>query len=132
MPVRFLIVDDHEPVRQGIRSLLTRRTDWAVCGEATDGREAIEIARQLRPDIVLMDLSMPRMDGAEATRIIRQDVPEAKVIVVSQNDPALFRHLAGQVGARAYISKATLARDLLPTSEALISTSSPAAGRWAR
>ncbi len=115
MPVRFLIVDDHEPVRQGIRSLLTRRTDWAVCGEATDGLEAIEIARQLRPDIVLMDLSMPRMDGAEAGRIIRQDLPEAKVIVVSQNDPALFRHLAVQVGARAYVSKATLARDLLPT-----------------
>ena len=115
MPVRVLIVDDHEPVRQGIRSLLTRRTDWAVCGEATDGLEAVEIARRLRPDIVLMDLSMPRMDGAEAARIIRQDVPEAKVIVVSQNDPALFRHLAAQVGARAYVSKATLARDLLPT-----------------
>jgi PAS domain S-box-containing protein len=115
MPVRFLIVDDHEPVRQGIRSLLTRRTDWTVCGEATDGLEAIETARRLRPDIVLMDLSMPRMDGAEATRIIRQDVPEAKVIVVSQNDPAVFRHLAAQVGARAYVSKATLARDLLPT-----------------
>ena len=62
-----------------------------------------------------MDLSMPRMDGAEATRTIRQDVPDAKVIVVSQNDPALFRHLTAQVGARAYVSKATLARDLLPT-----------------
>lgn len=84
MPVRFLIVDDHEPVRQGIRSLLTRRSDWAVCGEATNGLEAVDFARKLRPDIVLMDLSMPRMDGAEATRIIRQDVPEAKVIVVSQ------------------------------------------------
>ena len=112
--MRVLIVDDHEPVRRGIRSLLARRLDWSVCGEAADGLEATEMARQLRPDVVLMDMSMPRMDGAEATRIIRRQVPEAEVIIVSQNDPAVVRLQAAQIGARGYVSKATLARDLLP------------------
>src|SRR5579871_5296159 len=114
MPVRVLIVDDHEPIRRGIRSLLTRRSDWSVCGEAADGYEATIKARALRPDVILMDMSMPRMDGAEATRIIRRDVPEAQVIIVTQNDPAMVRQHAAQIGARGYVSKATLARDLLP------------------
>jgi len=72
------------------------------------------MARKLRPDVVLMDMSMPGMDGAEAARIIRQDVPKAEVIIVTQNDPAVVRQHAEQIGARGYVSKATLARDLLP------------------
>lgn len=114
MTVRVLIVDDHEPVRRGIRSLLTRRSDWLVCGEASDGVEATELARKLRPDVILMDMSMPRMSGVEATRIIRQEVPKAEIIIVSQNDPVVIRQQAAQIGARGCVSKATLARDLLP------------------
>jgi PAS domain S-box-containing protein len=114
MPVRVLIVDDHEPVRRGIRSLLTRREDWSVCGEAADGVEATEMARQLQPDVILMDISMPRMDGVEATRIIRQEVPQAEVIIVTHNDPALVSRQAAESGATGYVSKAALARDLLP------------------
>src|SRR5579863_1295437 len=114
MTVRVLIVDDHEPVRRGIRSLLTRRSDWLVCGEASDGVEATELARKLRPDVILMDMSMPRMSGVEATRIIRQEVPGAEVIIVSQNDPVVIRQQAAQIGARGCVSKATLARDLRP------------------
>jgi len=112
--VRVLIVDDHEPVRRGIRSLLARREDWSVCGEAADGLQAVELARRLRPDVVLMDMSMPRMDGAAATRIIRNEIPEAQIIIVTQNDPVLVRQYAAEIGARGYVSKATLARDLLP------------------
>ena len=72
------------------------------------------MARELRPDIILMDMSMPRMNGAEATRIIRRDVPEAEVIIVTQNDPVVVRQHAAMAGARGYVSKATLAHDLLP------------------
>src|SRR2546430_3268188 len=86
----ILIVDDYETVRGGVRSLLSSRRDWVVCGEAEDGLEAVEKAKSLRPDVVLMDISMPRMNGVEATRIIRREVPESKVIIVSQNDPAVF------------------------------------------
>ena len=78
MPVRILVADDQEAIRRGIRSLLSCRSDWLICGEATDGYEATELARELRPDVILMDLSMPRMDGIEATCLIRQELPESR------------------------------------------------------
>ena|SRR5579872_3296934 len=97
--VSILIVDDHEAVRRGIRTLLASSTLWSVCGEASDGIEAVEKAKQLRPDVVLMDVSMPRMDGIEATRIIRREVPGAEVIVVTQNDPEVARRQASEIGS---------------------------------
>jgi PAS domain S-box-containing protein len=112
--LRILIVDDHEPVRRSIRSLLAPREDLSICGEAADGFEATELARRLRPDLILMDMSMPRMDGAEAARIIKQELPGTQIIVVTQNDPALVRQYAAQIDARSFVSKATLARDLVP------------------
>jgi len=117
MPVRIVIADDHEPVRRGIRSLLASCQDWHVCGEAVDGLEATELARQLRPDVILMDISMPGMGGIEAARVIRREVPESEVIIVSQNDAALASQQAAEVQARAYISKAALSRDLVPAIE---------------
>jgi PAS domain S-box-containing protein len=113
--IRILLVDDNQAVRRAVRSLLAFQDDLVVCGEACDGVEAIDCARELRPDAVFMDVSMPRMDGLEATRALRQEFPGTKVILISQNDPALVRRQAAEVGADAFVPKAELARDLLPT-----------------
>jgi PAS domain S-box-containing protein len=117
--LRILIVDDHEAVRNGVRTLLASSTHWSVCGEASDGVEAVEKAKRLYPDVVLMDVSMPRMDGIEATRMIRREVPESDVIIVSQNDPVLMQKVAVEAGAKAFVEKSRIAQDLLRVIEAL-------------
>ena len=118
--VRILIVDDHEAVRRGIRSLLASRSEWTVCGEAADGLEAIAKARVLGPDVVLMDVSLPQLDGVEAARTIRRERPETNVIIVSQNDPRLLSRQAAEAGARFFVSKSDLACKLLPIIEKVV------------
>jgi len=122
--LRILIVDDHETVRRGVRILLSSRRDWVVCGEAGDGFEAVEKAKSLRPDVVLMDISMPGMDGVEATKIIRREVPESKVVIVSQNDLTVVSNQIADIDASGYVNKADLARDLIPAVESLIADGS--------
>ena len=111
--MRVLVVDDHELVRRGICSMLAAEPSLAVCGEAFDGRDAVEKATKLRPDIVVMDINMPRLNGLEATREIKRLVPEAEILVVSQHDsPEMIRQAFG-VGARAYIVKSAISTDLV-------------------
>lgn len=112
--IDILIADDHEFFRRNLRSLVESHPELRVCGEAADGIEAIEKARQLRPKLILMDMSMPRMDGAEAARNILREIPESQVIIVSQNDPVLMRRIAAETGAHAFVSKANIVRDLVP------------------
>ena len=113
--LRILLVDDHEPVRRGLRSLLSSRTDWSVCGEAVDGLEAVEKAKTLRPNVVLMDIAMPRMNGLDAARIIRREVSESEVVIVSESDRAVLHRQALEVEASSYVTKSSLSQDLLPT-----------------
>jgi PAS domain S-box-containing protein len=115
----ILVVDDQEEVRQGIRALLSPCAGWLICGEAIDGIDAIEKTKRLRPNIVLMDISMPRMQGIEATRIIRREVPESDVIIVSQNDFGLIHKAAAEAGATGFVDKSRISQDLLKTIEAI-------------
>ena len=114
---KILLVDDDARVRRVISSMLSRHPGWEVCGEAADGQESINQARATRPDVVLMDVSMPGMNGLEATRILRREIPQMDVILVSQNDPSIVSRQAAEVGARAYCSKSDLGRNLLPIIE---------------
>jgi PAS domain S-box-containing protein len=118
--IRILVVDDHEPIRRSISSLLSARTDVDFCGEAVDGIDAVEKTRELRPNVILMDVSMPRMDGLEATRVILRECPETRVIIVSQNDPTVVRRQALDAGASGYVSKAALSRDLVTAIDEIV------------
>lgn len=114
-PIRVLLVDDHEVIRQGLCTLLSAEGDIDVVGEAADGLSGIEQARALRPDVVLMDFSMPRMDGVEATRRISVEVPEVKVIGLSMYEQRDRQAAMEQAGAAAYVTKSDASSTLLET-----------------
>jgi DNA-binding NarL/FixJ family response regulator len=107
MCVRIVLADDHEVVRQGVRRFLETQPSLEICAEAANGQEAVEKTLSLKPDIVILDLSMPVMNGVEAARQIRTLVPSAKIIVFSMHDFAQLAETVKQAGADAYVSKST-------------------------
>ena len=109
IPIRLLVVDDHEIVRIGVRILLADREHWEICGEAQDGIEAIEKVVQLSPDVVILDLTMPLMNGLDAAQRIRQIAPSTKIVFFSIHDMPTTARLAG---ADAFVSKSCAAEDL--------------------
>lgn len=111
--IRIIIAEDHAIVRQGLRALITADPDLQVAGEAADGKAAVELARELKPDVVVMDIAMPMMNGLEATRQIRKDSPSSKVLVLSSyGDDEIVQSLL-EGGATGYITKHSASIDLL-------------------
>ncbi len=118
--VRILIVDDHEFVRRGVRSILETHEGWQVVGEAQNGDDAIRIAAETCPDIVVMDISMPGLNGLDATRQIVRSHPETQVLVLSMHDSERLIRDVLSSGARGYILKSDAGRDLLAATESLL------------
>ena len=119
MKLRILLADDHEIVRRGLCALLQKHEGWEVCGEASDGREAVEKARELKPDVIIVDIGMPNLNGLDATRRIIQNDPDSKVIVLTVTDADQMIREALDAGARGFVLKSDAARDLVSAVEAL-------------
>ncbi|MCM3903001.1 MAG: response regulator transcription factor [Pyrinomonadaceae bacterium] len=117
--IRILAVDDHPVLRQGIAALIADESDMTLVAEAADGREAIQQFRSHRPDVTLMDLQMPEMNGLDATLAIRDEFPEARIIVLTTYTGDVQARRALQAGARAYLLKNSLHKELLNTIRAV-------------
>ena len=119
MTVRILVVDDHDIIRRGLKQLLSSRQGWEVCGEGKNGREAVELVEQLNPEIVVMDVSMPELNGLEAARRIHKQFPKTGIVILTLHfSDQLVREIVA-VGARGYVLKSDADRDLISAVEAL-------------
>lgn len=123
--IRIVLVDDHPVVRQGLRKILSTFDEISIAGEACSGREAIEVTRELKPDVVLMDISMPEMNGIEATSILRRDFPEVKVLALSMHENSSYIKQALKAGARGYLLKDSAPRQLVDAISSVNSSVAP-------
>ncbi len=117
--VRILIADDHDVVREGLKALLAARADFQICGEAASGREAVAMAKELRPQVAVIDFSMPELNGLEATRQIRKTLPGTEVLVLTMHDSSTLAREALAAGARGFLLKTRAKRDLVAAVDAL-------------
>jgi DNA-binding NarL/FixJ family response regulator len=117
--LRILVADDHDIIRRGLKELLTSRSGWEVCAEAKTGREAVTLAEQFKPEVVVMDISMPDLNGLEAARQIRKSLPKTEILILTLHfSDQLVREIV-EAGVRAYIMKSDADRDLVAAVEAL-------------
>jgi two-component system, NarL family, response regulator NreC len=111
--IRILLADDHAVVRQGFRLILSSQTDMQIVGEAGNGREAVEMAEKLQPDVIVMDVAMPELNGIEATRRITAGAPRARVLALSMHKDSVYVREILRAGARGYLLKDSIDTDLL-------------------
>ena len=117
--LRILIADDHEVARRGIRAMLESHPGWEVCGEAKDGREAVELAGRMNPDLILLDIGMPNLNGLEAARQILAVSPDIAILILTMHDSDQVVREVLRAGARGFLLKSDAGRDLVAAVEAL-------------
>jgi DNA-binding NarL/FixJ family response regulator len=122
---RLLLADDHEIVRKGLRNLLDGHSRWSICGEAENGQEAVRKALDLRPELVLLDISMPIMNGLDAAREIRRLAPSTKIVIFSMHDSPRIADEARRAGADTYLTKTTPFEKLENTLAGLFEVTGP-------
>ena len=123
-PARIMIVDDHEAVRRGLRAALSG-AGWQICGEATNGREAVEEASRLRPDLIILDVSMPIMNGLEAAKLILGADPHAKIVAFTMHESQQIKNEMEKIGVQAQATKSAPLTDLLATIRSVLAKGSP-------
>ena len=123
MSVRIIIADDHAVVREGIRRILEARPDWEICAEAENGLEAVRLAEELNPDAIIMDVSMPGMNGIEATREIARRKTNIAVLIFTMHESAHVTATANNVGARGLVTKSDAAQNLIRALESILTGS---------
>jgi DNA-binding NarL/FixJ family response regulator len=117
--IRIMLADDYEVVRQGLRRILELRKDWEICGEANDGRIAVELAMKLKPDVVILDLLMPELNGLEATRQIRRALPQTEALIFTTREALELIRQALAAGARGYVLKSEPGQRIIEAVESL-------------
>jgi DNA-binding NarL/FixJ family response regulator len=120
--IRLLIADDHALVRSGLRTMLQREPGIEIVGEARNGREAVELCRSLRPDLILMDVRMPEMDGLEATRAVKRELPDTGVLMVTMHENRDYILEATKAGAAGYVLKDASRNELLSAVRRVVDT----------
>lgn len=120
MPKQILIADDGVTVRQLIRRFLESKTAYQICGEAVDGLDAVEKAKALKPDLILLDLAMPRMNGAEAATVLRNVMPEVPIVLFTMYDESVGKSLISSLGIKAVLSKPDGMSNLVSCVESLL------------
>ena len=118
--VRVLIADDHAVIRRLVRSKLQSHPHFEVCGEATDGGQAVEEAKKLKPDVVVLNVTMPVLNGFQAARQIRSSLPESAIVILSSNADKRFVEEAKKIGVRAYVAKTKAGEALVKAVEAAV------------
>jgi DNA-binding NarL/FixJ family response regulator len=117
--LKILVADDHELMRRGVRSLLEAEAGWKVVGEASNGQELLKKAQEMKPDIIVLDIGMPVLNGLEASRRLKKILPMVKIIILSMHDSEQMARAVLDAGARGYVTKADTSRDLVLAIEAL-------------
>lgn len=119
-PTKILLADDHEKSRVLIRGLLSQRPDWEVYAEAADGQEAVELAKKSCPDLAILDIQMPRLNGIQAAQEILKECPSTIILSDSLHDVAFFADKLQEIGVKGFVFKPRLETDLIPTIEAVL------------
>jgi len=117
--LRILVADDHELVRQGLRAVVAQQKEWTICAEANNGRDAVALARQHKPHVAVLDISMPELNGLEAARQIRKELPKTEVLILTMHESEQLVKEVLVAGARGYLLKADAARSLISAIDSL-------------
>jgi len=117
---RFLIADDHEAIREGTRIMIEREAGWEVCGVAKTGREAVALAEKLRPDVVIVDMTMPELSGLEATKLIKRALPHTEVLMFTAHESEDLIKRVFEAGAKSYIIKSDTGRSLIAALQSVV------------